>query len=175
MSFSCPADLNTEATELAKGLGSLNVFLDAARSLLASIRSLSSELFRQQIRKVGVSAHNIYSTYPLTPPIPTDNHFSGGKYSFRPQFRTSRPSLMCRVSKTRKIARATLIRAGVKLHTFTSCSPPLQPLKSEYFAILRALKERHRDIVDRKGRRRFRGSTHLPSLVIPRFQKCSRR
>lgn len=53
MSFSCPADLSTEATELAKSLGSLNLFLDAARSLLASIRTLSSELFRQQIRKVG--------------------------------------------------------------------------------------------------------------------------
>ncbi|EIM84395.1 uncharacterized protein STEHIDRAFT_148460 [Stereum hirsutum FP-91666 SS1] len=107
MSFSCPADLTTEATELAKSLGSLKSFLDAARSLLASIRSMSSELFQQQIRKIITLV---------------------------------------------EIARGTLVRAGVKLHTFTSCSPPLQPLKSEYFAILRVLKERHRDIVDRKDR-----------------------
>ncbi|KAH9970011.1 hypothetical protein BGW80DRAFT_1208735, partial [Lactifluus volemus] len=47
-----------------------------------------------------------------------------------------------------EISRATLIRAGIKLHLFTSCTPALQNYKKLYFDILRALRERQELISD---------------------------
>jgi hypothetical protein len=47
-----------------------------------------------------------------------------------------------------QISRATLIRAGIKLHLFTSCTPALQNYKKLYFDILRALRERQELISD---------------------------
>jgi hypothetical protein len=53
-----------------------------------------------------------------------------------------------RASFVFQISRATLIRAGIKLHLFTSCTPALQNYKKVYFDILRALRERQDLISD---------------------------
>ncbi|KAF8487459.1 hypothetical protein DFH94DRAFT_706499 [Russula ochroleuca] len=47
-----------------------------------------------------------------------------------------------------EISRATLTRAGLKLYSFTSCVPALRNYKTQYFDILRALRERQDVIVD---------------------------
>ncbi|KAI9450817.1 hypothetical protein BJY52DRAFT_1300843 [Lactarius psammicola] len=47
-----------------------------------------------------------------------------------------------------EISRATLTRAGLKLHLFTSCTPALRNYKTVYFDILRALQERQEVIVN---------------------------
>jgi len=47
-----------------------------------------------------------------------------------------------------EISRATLTRAGIKLHLFTSCTPTLRNYKTLYFDLLRALRERQEVIVN---------------------------
>ncbi|KAH9037459.1 hypothetical protein EDB85DRAFT_1936206 [Lactarius pseudohatsudake] len=47
-----------------------------------------------------------------------------------------------------EISRATLTRAGLKLHLFTSCAPALRNYKTLYFDLLRALRERQEVIVN---------------------------
>jgi len=77
-----------------------------------------------------------------------------------------------------EISRATLTRAGLKLHLFTSCTPALRNHKTLYFDILRALRERQEVIIngdnlkDRVGRLLMPLSTWLvihrkdsPSIV----------
>ncbi|KAH7927184.1 hypothetical protein BV22DRAFT_1111228 [Leucogyrophana mollusca] len=46
-----------------------------------------------------------------------------------------------------EIARATLTRAGLKLHLFTSCSPSFLPFKSAYFKLLLVLRCHRNDFV----------------------------
>ncbi|KAI0298474.1 hypothetical protein B0F90DRAFT_705314 [Multifurca ochricompacta] len=58
-----------------------------------------------------------------------------------------------------EISRATLSRAGIKLHLFTSCSPALLNYKTLYFDILRALRERQDVIVNNDN---LKGGKHLP-------------
>ena len=53
-----------------------------------------------------------------------------------------------RVTFVFQISRATLIRAGIKLHLFTSCTSALQNYKNLYFDILRALQKRQELISD---------------------------
>ena len=51
-----------------------------------------------------------------------------------------------------KIAHATLTRAGLLLHAFTSCSAALAPHKTVYFRLLQVLKTRRYDIqLDLRG------------------------
>ena len=58
-----------------------------------------------------------------------------------------------------QISRATLTRAGIKLHLFTSCTPALRNYKTLYFDILRALQERQEVIFDSDN---LKGSSYLP-------------
>jgi hypothetical protein len=58
-----------------------------------------------------------------------------------------------------QISRATLTRAGIKLHLFTSCTPTLRNYKTLYFDILRALRERQEVIVNSDN---LQGNSHLP-------------
>ena len=64
-----------------------------------------------------------------------------------------------RASFAFQISRTTLTRAGLKLHSFTSCVPALRNYKALYFDILRALQERQEVIVDSEI---LRGSKTLP-------------
>jgi hypothetical protein len=63
-----------------------------------------------------------------------------------------------RASFVFQISRTTLTRAGLKLHSFTSCVPALRNYKALYFDILRALQERQEAIVDSEN---LRGSKNV--------------
>jgi hypothetical protein len=52
-----------------------------------------------------------------------------------------------------QIARGTLTRVGVKLHTFTSCPPSVSAHKEAYFDLLRALKAARHELDDPNLRR----------------------
>ena len=77
-----------------------------------------------------------------------------------------------------QISRATLTRAGIKLHLFTSCTPALRNYKTLYFDILRALQERQEVIVnsddDLKGSSRLPCGTHYCSRSHVATDRVSR-
>ena len=54
-----------------------------------------------------------------------------------------------------QIARGTLTRAGIKLHTFTSCPPSASAHKEAYFDLLRALKAARHELDDPNLRRKY--------------------
>jgi hypothetical protein len=54
-----------------------------------------------------------------------------------------------------QIARGTLTRAGIKLHTFTSCPPSVSAHKEAYFDLLRALKAARHELDDPNLRREY--------------------
>lgn len=62
-----------------------------------------------------------------------------------------------------EISRATLTRAGLKLHLFTSCASTLRNHKTLYFDILRALRERQ-EIIDNSDNLKDRVSRLLMPL-----------
>jgi hypothetical protein len=62
-----------------------------------------------------------------------------------------------------QIARTTLTRAGIKLYSFTSCTPALRNYKALYFDILRALQERQEVIADSEN---LRGSEIISPLIV---------
>lgn len=54
-----------------------------------------------------------------------------------------------------QIARGTLTRAGIKLHTFTSCPPSVSAHKEAYFDLLRALKAARHELDDPNLQREY--------------------
>ena len=61
-------------------------------------------------------------------------------------------------NRSGQIARGTLTRAGIKLHTFTSCPPSVSAHKEAYFDLLRALKAARHELDDPNLRREYRNS-----------------
>ena len=59
-----------------------------------------------------------------------------------------------------QIARGTLTRAGIKLHTFTSCPPSVSAHKEAYFDLLRALKAARHELDDPNLRSEYQTSQH---------------
>jgi len=57
-----------------------------------------------------------------------------------------------------QIARGTLTRAGIKLHTFTSCPQSVSAHKDAYFDLLRALKAARHELDDPNLRREYQTS-----------------
>jgi len=57
-----------------------------------------------------------------------------------------------------QIARGTLTRAGIKLHTFTSCPPSVSAHKEAYFDLLRALKAARHELDDSNLRCKYQNS-----------------
>jgi len=61
-------------------------------------------------------------------------------------------------NRSNQIARGTLTRAGIKLHTFTSCPPGVSAHKEAYFDLLRALKAARHELDDQNLRREYQTS-----------------
>ena len=161
-------DLQTKAVGIACRLGNLSSFITATKELL-TCKLLSPTIFKRNSKKVGQSTE--CDRQSLTDKqIIALIEVNVQSHKTSPFFFSNG---VCDLFVTTKVARRTLISAGIQVYAFSYCSEPLVPCKRAYIDLLNMLQEnRHNVDAALKGNIQtlFFLGIHLTQTRVARMQ-----
>ena len=134
-------DLQTKAVGIACRLGNLTSFITATKELL-TCKLLSPAEFKRNCKKVGPSTE--CDRQSLTDKqIIALIEVNVQSHKTSPFFFSNG---ICDLFVTTKVARRTLISAGIQVYAFSYCSEPLVPCKRAYIDLLNMLQENRHNV-----------------------------